>query len=213
MSSGQKDRARVLEEWLADDEVQVSRYGRGEIWVNDGRAMAYALLGRPDEAVATLQRQAKLGFLSHTWRIALEDEPAFDSLRARKDFQALVADVRANQAREREKFLQMRAEGQIPKRADLRSGRSRPRLAHGVGRKDLVRHRIPEHVEPLPAAEAVAPALGMLALRVRAEEEVVRPFLVARARRRARDVRLAAVGEFRLVAQSAPGAFDPEHAL
>src|SRR6185295_17325074 len=117
MSSGQKDRARaLLEELLADDEVQVSRYGRGEIWVNDGRAMAYALLGRPDEAVATLQRQGKLSFLSHTWRITLEDEPAFDSLRARKDFQALMADVRANQAREREKFLQMRAEGQIPKR-------------------------------------------------------------------------------------------------
>ena len=117
MASGQKDRARaLLEELLADDEVQVSRYGRGEIWVNDGRAMAYALLGRPDEAVATLQRQGKLSFLSHTWRITLEDEPAFDSLRARKDFQALMADVRANQAREREKFLQMRAEGQIPER-------------------------------------------------------------------------------------------------
>jgi TolB-like protein len=117
MSSGQKDRARaLLEELLADDEVQVTRYGRGEIWVNDGRAMAYALLGRPDEAIATLQRQAKLGFLGHLWRITLEDEPAFDSLRARKDFQALVSDARANEAREREKFLQMRAEGQIPKR-------------------------------------------------------------------------------------------------
>ena len=106
----------MLEELLADDDVQVSRYGRGEIWVDDGRAMAYALLGLLDEAVATLQRQAKLGFLSHTWQIALEDEPAFDSLWVRQDFQALMADVRANQAREREKFLQMRAEGQIPKR-------------------------------------------------------------------------------------------------
>jgi len=28
-----------------------------------------------------------------------------------------MADVRANEAREREKFLQMRAEGQIPKRS------------------------------------------------------------------------------------------------
>ena len=77
----------------------------------------YALLGRPDEAVATLQRQAKLGFLSHTWRMTLEDEPAFDSLTARKDFQALVADVRANESREREKFLRMRAEGQVPNRS------------------------------------------------------------------------------------------------
>ena len=66
MASGQKDRARaLLEELLADDDVQINRYGRGEVWLNDGRAIAYALLGRPDDAIATLQRQAKLGFLSH----------------------------------------------------------------------------------------------------------------------------------------------------
>jgi tetratricopeptide (TPR) repeat protein len=118
MASGQNDRARaLLEELLADSTVQIDRYGRGEVWVNEGRAIAFALLGRPDEAVATLQRQQKLGFLSHTWVITLDEEPAFDSLRARKDFQALMADVRANEAREREKFLQMRAEGQIPKRS------------------------------------------------------------------------------------------------
>jgi len=118
MASGQNDRARaLLEELLADSTVQLDRYGRGEVWVNEGRAIAFALLGRPDEAVATLQRQQKLGFLSHTWVITLDEEPAFDSLRARKDFQALMADVRANEAREREKFLQMRAEGQIPKRS------------------------------------------------------------------------------------------------
>ena len=117
MASGQKERARaLLEELLADADVQVSRYGRGEVWLNDGRAIAYALLGRPDKAIAMLQRQAKLGFLSHLWRITLEDEPAFDSLRARKDFQALLADVRAIEAREREQFLRMRAEGQVPNR-------------------------------------------------------------------------------------------------
>ena len=117
MASGQKDRARaLLDELLVDADVQISRYGRGEVWLNGGRAIAYALLGRPDEAVATLQRQSQLGFLSHLWRITLEDEPAFDSLRARKDFQALLTDVRANEARERAKFLRMRAEGQIPNR-------------------------------------------------------------------------------------------------
>jgi tetratricopeptide (TPR) repeat protein len=118
MASGQKDRARaLLDELLVDADVQISRYGRGEVWLNGGRAIAYALLGRPDEAVATLQRQSQLGFLSHLWRITLEDEPAFDSLRARKDFQTLLTDVRANEARERAKFLRMRAEGQIPNRS------------------------------------------------------------------------------------------------
>jgi TolB-like protein/lipopolysaccharide biosynthesis regulator YciM len=118
MASGQKDRARaLLVELLADADVQINRYGRGEIWLNGGRAIAYALLDRPDDAIATLQRQSQLGFLSHLWRITLEDEPAFDSLRSREDFQALLADVRANEAREREQFLRMRADGLIPKRS------------------------------------------------------------------------------------------------
>ena len=117
-ASGRKDQAQaLLGELLADTEVQISRYGRGEIWLNGGRAIAYALLGRPDEAIATLQRQSQVGFLSQIWRITLEDEPAFDSLRARKDFQALLAVVRENEARERKEFLRMRAEGQIPNRS------------------------------------------------------------------------------------------------
>lgn len=118
IASGQNDRARaLLNELLADAEMQIDRYGRGEVWLNGGRAIAYALLGRPDDAIAMLQRQSQLGFLSHLWRITLEDEPAFDSLRTRKDFQALLADVRANEAREREQYLRMRAEGQVPNRS------------------------------------------------------------------------------------------------
>jgi tetratricopeptide (TPR) repeat protein len=118
MASGRNDRARaLLVEFLADADVQINRYGRGEVWLNGGRAIAYALLGRPDEAIATLQRQSQVGFLSQLWRVTLEHEPAFDSLRARKDFQALLADVRANEAREREQFLRMRADGLIPKRS------------------------------------------------------------------------------------------------
>ena len=117
MASGQKERARaLLEESLANAEFQITRFGRGEIWLNDGRAIAYALLGRPDEAMATLQRQESLGFLSHIWRVTLESEPAFDSLKARKDFQALLAKVRASNAGEREKYLRMRAEGHVPNR-------------------------------------------------------------------------------------------------
>jgi TolB-like protein len=118
MASGQNDRARaLLDELLADAEVQISRYGRGEVWLNGGRAIAYALLDRQDEAIAMLRRQSQLGFLSHIWRVTLEDEPAFDSLRARKDFKALLADVQANEARQRKQFLRMRAEGQVPNRS------------------------------------------------------------------------------------------------
>ncbi|MGH6831027.1 MAG: hypothetical protein ACREDG_07720, partial [Methylocella sp.] len=118
MATGQKGRAHaLLEELLADSDFQISRYGRGEIWLNGGRAVAFALLGRPDEAMAALQRQGQPGFGSHEWHLLYEDDPAFDSLRTRKDFQQLLAQFRAVDARERKQFLRMRADGRIPDRS------------------------------------------------------------------------------------------------
>jgi hypothetical protein len=66
--------------------------------------------------VATIQRQAKLGFLFHNRGVGLETEPAYDSLRGRKDFQALLKAARQVKAQEHEKFLKMRNEGQVPNR-------------------------------------------------------------------------------------------------
>jgi TolB-like protein/cytochrome c-type biogenesis protein CcmH/NrfG len=118
MQSGQKLRARVLlEELLAYADLQVNRFGRGEIWLNHGRALAYALLDRPDDAVKTLKRQLQLGFLPNAWRVMIEDEPIFDRLRERKDFQALLAACQAIEDRERTLFLGLRAEGRIPDRS------------------------------------------------------------------------------------------------
>lgn len=73
----------LLEELLIDTDMQIGRYDRGEIWLNGSRAIAFVLLGRPREAIAMLQRQAQLGFLSHLWQIELEYEPAFGSLGGR----------------------------------------------------------------------------------------------------------------------------------
>jgi TolB-like protein/Flp pilus assembly protein TadD len=118
MATGQEDRARaLLDELLADTDVQIKRYGRGEVWLNAGRSIAFALLGRPEDAIATLQKQEKLGFLGHEWRVALRDEPTFDALRTRKDFQALLTHARANEMLEHEKLIRMRAEGQVPNRS------------------------------------------------------------------------------------------------
>ena len=117
MASGQQAKATVLlEELLADIETQISRYGRGEVWLNDARAVAFALLGRPDESMAVLQRQVRLNFGKHAWRVFIEYEPAYDSLREREDFQALLAAVRANADRERERLDRMRADGLVPSR-------------------------------------------------------------------------------------------------
>ncbi len=52
------------------------------------------MLDRPDDAIKMLQRQSQLGFLSHAWRVWLEDEPIFDRVEARKEFQALMAECR-----------------------------------------------------------------------------------------------------------------------
>lgn len=65
----------------------------------------------------SLQRQAQLGFLSSAWRVMIEDEPIFDPLQKRKDFQALMAQHQAIETRERAQVLRLRAEGRIPNRS------------------------------------------------------------------------------------------------
>ncbi len=117
MSTGQRDRARaLLEELLAETDVQIGRYGRGEIWLNDGRAMAFAMLGRPADAIATLKRQEELGFLSHRWQMVLDVEPTLAPLRARPDFRTLMENARSIVTRERAQLEKMRVEGLVPDR-------------------------------------------------------------------------------------------------
>jgi TolB-like protein/DNA-binding winged helix-turn-helix (wHTH) protein/Tfp pilus assembly protein PilF len=118
IAMGQEARATtLLEELLADLDIQINRYGRGQIWLNDARAVVFTLLGRPEEAMTALQHQARTGFYRHAWRILLENEPVFDSLRGRKDFQTLLANARANSAREREQLVRMRKDGLVPERS------------------------------------------------------------------------------------------------
>ena len=118
MAAGEHERARrILRELLANADLQVQRFGRGEIWLNSGRALAYGLLDRPDDAMAVLQRQAQLGFLNNAWRVFMKDEPVFDPLRPRKDFQKLLEEQQAMEAREREQVSRMRVDGRIPDRS------------------------------------------------------------------------------------------------
>jgi hypothetical protein len=60
------------------------------------RAKVDALLGRPDDAIGDLRTAARLGWRKAWWAV---HEPYLASLRARPDFQELVASVnRSNQA-------------------------------------------------------------------------------------------------------------------
>lgn len=115
--SGEPDRSKALaREVLHDIDTQTREYGRGEVWVSDARALALMLLDRPDEALATLQRPMKAGLGLYHWKFPMQDEPLFEPLRRRPEFQALVTSARSNAAREKEKIDRMRADGLIPDR-------------------------------------------------------------------------------------------------
>jgi TolB-like protein/DNA-binding winged helix-turn-helix (wHTH) protein/Tfp pilus assembly protein PilF len=114
---GQSARATaLLEAFLADASTQINRYGRGAAWLNGARASALALLGRHDEAMAVLKEQERLGFGRHRWRMALEQQTAFDPLRPRRDYQDILAAARANAASELKQLRQLRADGLVPDR-------------------------------------------------------------------------------------------------
>ena len=106
----------LLEAFLEDARIQITRYGRGIAWLNDARAKALALLGRHDEAMQVLEEQMRLGFGKHDWHATLEQQPAFEPLRPRKEFQALLATVHKQASKEREQLRQMRADGLVPDR-------------------------------------------------------------------------------------------------
>ena len=113
----QSERAKaLLEAFLEDARIQITRYGRGVIWLNDARAKAFALLGRHDEALQVLEEQVRLGFGKHDWHATLEQQLAFEPLRSRKEYQALLATVHQQSGKEREQLRQMRADGLVPQR-------------------------------------------------------------------------------------------------
>lgn len=115
--AGEPARARALaEELLHDVNTQTRKYGRGEVWLDDGRALAMMLLGRPEDALAALQRQSRMGMGLHDWKFPMLEDPLFEPLRKRPEFQALVTAARTNAAREKERIARLRADGLIPDR-------------------------------------------------------------------------------------------------
>lgn len=117
MISGQRDRAATLAgELLREIDVQVRRYGRGAVWLDDARALALMLLDRPDEALDALKRQAQAVKSMNYWKFPMLRDPLFEPLRRRPGFQALAAAARANAARELARVERMRADGLLPDR-------------------------------------------------------------------------------------------------
>ena len=115
--SGEADRAqRLAAELLADLDTQIERYGRGEIWLAEARSLALLLLDRPDDALTVLQRNVQAGYGLHHAKFPFVDEPLFEPLRKRAEFQALLTAARSNAAQQKQKLDQLRADGLIPDR-------------------------------------------------------------------------------------------------
>jgi TolB-like protein/DNA-binding winged helix-turn-helix (wHTH) protein len=87
------------------DEVIRAAYQRGRVplWFEDDAAGIWALQGKPEMAIAALDRAYRRGS-AHATRTdlpKLEDEPAFRSLRAHPRFEAVRSKYEAHYARER----------------------------------------------------------------------------------------------------------------
>jgi hypothetical protein len=58
----------------------------------------------------------KAGFGMHEWKTWALDEPLFEPLRKRPEFQTMLAEVRSNAAREKNRLAQMRDKGLVQNR-------------------------------------------------------------------------------------------------
>ena len=113
---GQIERGRrLLAEIIGTMEREIHE-GRPEFWYLRGHAVALALNGETDAAIATLERLYASGRATSEWWCHLEAEPAYDALRKIPRFEALRGKVRAHADAQRRELDRMRAEGLVPDR-------------------------------------------------------------------------------------------------
>lgn len=103
--------ARAALEWLDRVEEQQGRWGPAH-WFDRRRAVALALLGRDEAALAALERGFAAGDL-HGWWYDVDREPAFAAFRDHPRFRALAAQARAHASAQRKLLEQMRRDGTV----------------------------------------------------------------------------------------------------
>jgi len=115
IAGGQRERGeRILRASLADMDFVAHDLKRGEMWYVTDRATALALLGDRKGALAALHKAINTGYIN-TWEL-LPIEPAFDPLRGDPEFQAMMSEMKAKVASERQILDRLRAEGKVPSR-------------------------------------------------------------------------------------------------
>lgn len=111
---GEEARARRLLERLPAA-IDASYPAWGTIYAQRSKASVLLLLGRRDEALATLAESFRNGDYTLWWYV-LERDPLWKPLAGDPRFLALKRDVRAHVATERTKLAELRAEGAVPAR-------------------------------------------------------------------------------------------------
>ena len=109
-------RSRLIEEILKSIDKEARVRGRGQLWYLQDLAVLYALLGRDDDALTMLEQSITQHFMPRM-QLQLADDPAFQHLRSQPRFRALVAQVDALIAAQRQELDQMRAKGLVPHRS------------------------------------------------------------------------------------------------
>lgn len=118
IQSGQAERGRkLLEATLVAMNHEATAYGRGTLWLQEMRAVALALLGRDDEAIAQLHATVVTRHDMSSWWYSLAIEPAYEKLRADPRFQDILNVARAHAASERLAVAQLRASNVVPDRS------------------------------------------------------------------------------------------------
>jgi hypothetical protein len=116
-AAGQKERAQaLLDSLVAQMTAEMRAPGRSETWYCYGMAVAMALQDQPEHAIGWLRRGVELGALDHDETLVLQGDPAFDALRTKPEFIAVLRSVRAHADREAAELAQLRAQGKVPAR-------------------------------------------------------------------------------------------------
>lgn len=114
---GERERAnRLLHAVLKSIDDEAHRRNRGDRWYLRSRAVAYALLGRDEEAMSTLEKAVTDG-QTPALGLYLDAEPAYEHLRPLPRFRAIVERMRGIISVQRQQLEQMRAAGLVPHRS------------------------------------------------------------------------------------------------